>query len=137
MSYGMRGRQRGMSIWQWLAVLGCVGFFLTLAASIGPLYIRNYSLQSIIKALQNEPELASLSTIDMRNAIQKKLDVNTIEDMQAVCSYKEKACMKIERSKGKVRIDANYEARVHVLGNVDAVVVFSENAIEIPIPGGG
>jgi hypothetical protein len=45
--------------------------------------------------------------------------------------------MKIEKTKTTVKIDANYEARVHVMANVDAVVVFSDNVIEIPIPGAG
>jgi hypothetical protein len=73
----------------------------------------------------------------MRKAIQKKFDVNTIEDMQADCLIKGKPCIKIERTKSIVKIDANYEARVHVMGNVDAVVKFDNNYIEIPIPGGG
>jgi hypothetical protein len=133
----MRSAQRGMSIWQWLIVLVVGGFLLTIVATVGPVYIRNYTLEETVKALQNEPELASLGTIDMRAAIQKKFDVNRIEDMQAVCLIKEKACLKIDRTKTHVRIDANYEARVHVMGNVDAVVMFRNNFIEIPIPGAG
>lgn len=137
MRQGMRGRQRGMSVWQWLAVLVTAGFILTIVATVGPVYITNYSLQETVKSLQNEPELASLSTVDLRNAVQKKFDVNSIDVMQAACVVKEKACMKIEKTKSTVKIDANYEARVHVMGNVDAVVVFRNNIIEIPIPGAG
>ena len=50
---------------------------------------------------------------------------------------KARPCLKIEKSTTKVIIDANYEARVHVMANVDAVVVFDKNRIEIPIPGAG
>lgn len=131
----MRAAQRGMSTWQWLAVLMVAGFFLTLAATLGPVYITNYSLQSTVKALQSEPELASLSTVELRNAIQKKFDVSRIEVIMARCPSKETQCIKIDRTKTLLKIDANYEARVHVMGNVDAVVMFNDNFIEIPIPG--
>jgi hypothetical protein len=131
----MRAAQRGMSTWQWLVVLMVAGFFLTLAATLGPVFITNYSLQSTVKSLQNEPELASLAIIDLRMAIQKKFDVNRIDVIHAQCNVKEANCLKIEKTKTLVKIDANYEARVHVMGNVDAVVMFKDNYIEIPIPG--
>ena len=137
MTGAMRARQRGASPWQILLILLVITFFLTLAAKIGPVYITHYSLQSTVKALQNEPDLSSKSIPDMRSAVQRKFDVNQINVMQALCLRKELACLKIERSKTVVRIDANYEARVHIMGNVDAVVVFTNNFIEIPIPGGG
>ena len=129
--------QRGMSVWQTLTVLVVVGLGLTIAASIGPVYITNFSVQSTIKSLQTEPELASKSVLEMRQAIERKFDVNQIDVLQAVCRDKEKACLKIEKTKTVLRIDGNYEARVHVIANVDAVVVFKDNFVEIPIPGAG
>jgi hypothetical protein len=71
----------------------------------------------------------------MRQAIERKFDVNQIDVVQAVCRDKEKSCLKIEKTKTSVRIDGNYEARVHVIANIDAVVVFKDNFVEIPIPG--
>ncbi len=126
-----------MSVWQTLTVLVVVGLGLTIAASIGPVYITNFSVQSTIKSLQTEPELASKSVLEMRQAIERKFDVNQIDVLQAVCRDKEKACLKIEKTKTVLRIDGNYEARVHVIANVDAVVVFKDNFVEIPIPGAG
>jgi hypothetical protein len=129
--------QQGMSVWQTLIVLVVVGLGLTIAASIGPVFITNFSVQSTIKSLQTEPELASKSVLEMRQAIERKFDVNQIDVLQAVCRDKEKACLKIEKTKTVLRIDGNYEARVHVIANIDAVVVFKDNFVEIPIPGAG
>ena len=137
MNSSRRSRQQGFTVWQWLVILAVAGFLLTVAFRVGPAYITNYSVQSTVKSLQNEPELATKSTQDLRLAVERKFDVNRIDVMQAVCRYKDKPCLKIEKTKSHVKIDANYEARVHVLGNVDAVVVFSDNYVEIPIPGGG
>lgn len=132
----IRKYQRGMSVWQMLIVLLVIGLGLTIAVAIGPVYITNFSVQSTIKSLRDEPELASKSVLELRQAIERKFDVNQIDVVQAVCRDREKACLKIERAKGILRIDGNYEARVHVIANIDAVVIFSDNFIEIPIPGG-
>ena len=129
--------QQDMSVWQTLIVLVVVGLGLTIAASIGPVFITNFSVQSTIKSLQTEPELASKSVLEMRQAIERKFDVNQIDVVQAVCRDKDKACLKIEKTKTVLRIDGNYEARVHVIANIDAVVVFKDNFVEIPIPGAG
>ena len=130
-----RWQQRGMSVWQTLIVLVVAGIGLTIIVAIGPLFIKNFSVQSTIKSLQTEPELASKSILEMRQVIERKFDVNQIDMVQAVCRDKEKSCLKIEKTKTSVRIDGNYEARVHVMGNVDAVVMFNDNFVEIPIPG--
>ena len=134
----MRRRQVGATLYQWLAILLVVGFGLLLAAKLGPVYITNFSVQSTVKALQNEPELGSKSVLEIRQAVERRFDVNRILIIEAVCrNPKTLPCMKIEKSKAVLKIDANYETRVHIMGNVDAVVMFNDNFIEIPIPGGG
>lgn len=132
-----RGRQyqRGMSVWQTLLLLVAIGIGLTIAVAVGPVYITNFSVQSTIKSLQTEPELASKSVLEIRQAIERKFDVNQIDVVQAVCRDKQKACLKVEKTKTTLRIDGNYESRVHVIANIDAVVVFKDNFVEIPIPG--
>jgi hypothetical protein len=126
-----------MSVWQILLLLVAGGFFLTLIFTIGPLYITNFTVQSTVKDLIKDPELATKSVQEIRLAIERKFNVNQVEVVQAVCRDKQLTCMKIEKTKTTVKIDANYEARVHVMANVDAVVVFNDNVIEIPIPGAG
>ncbi len=130
-----RLRQAGYTIWQWMVIVLVAGFLLTVGFSVGPLYVTNYSVQATVKSLQNEPELATKSIQEIRAAIERKFDVNQIEVIQAVCRDKAKPCMKVEKTRTHVIIDANYEARTHVMGNVDAVAVFGDNRVEIPIPG--
>lgn len=135
MNGSTRRRQAGYTIWQWMVIVLVAGFLLTVGFSVGPLYVTNYSVQATVKSLQNEPELASKSIQEIRAAIERKFDVNQIEVIQAVCRDKAKPCMKVEKTKTHVLIDANYEARAHVMANVDAVAVFGNNRVEIPIPG--
>lgn len=130
------GRQAGLSIYQLMIVLVVIGFFGVLAFTLGPLYLRNVTVQSTVQDLKSDQELAGKSVTDIRNAIERRFDVNRIQDIQAVCRKKDVPCMKIEKSSDMLTINANYESRVHVMFNVDAVVVFSENVVEIPIRGG-
>ena len=130
-----RSRQAGFTIWQWMVIVLVGGFLLTVGFSLAPLYINNYTIRATVQALQNEPELGRKSTQEIRMAVERKFDVNQIEAIQAVCRDKLKPCMKVEKTKTHLVIDANYEARTHVMGNVDAVVVFDKNRVEIVIPG--
>jgi hypothetical protein len=130
-----RSRQAGFTIWQWMVIVLVGGFLLTVGFSLAPLYINNYTIRATVQALQNEPELGRKSTQEIRMAVERKFDVNQIEAIQAVCRDKAKPCMKVEKTKTHLIIDANYEARTHVMGNVDAVVMFNKNRVEILIPG--
>ena len=135
MNSSSRSRQAGFTIWQWMVIVLVGGFLLTVGFSLAPLYINNYTIRATVQALQNEPELGRKSTQEIRMAVERKFDVNQIEAIQAVCRDKLKPCMKVEKTKTHLVIDANYEARTHVMGNVDAVVVFDKNRVEIVIPG--
>jgi Tfp pilus assembly protein PilE len=130
-----RSSQAGFTVWEWLVIVLVAGFLLTIAFSVGPLYVTNYTVRATVKALQNEPELASKSVYEVRGAVERKFDVNQIRVIQAICRDKKLPCMKVEKTKTHLVIDANYEARTHVMGNVDAVVVFGDNRVEIVIPG--
>jgi len=129
-------KQQGWTMWSGMIALAIIGFFLTVAFRVGPPYITNYTVQETIRALQNEPELSSMSPYDVRRAIERRFDVNQVNVIQAVCRRKDEPCLKIEKTKSEMTIDGNYEVRVPVMGNVDAVVKFEDNTVTIPIRGG-
>ena len=135
MNSSSRSRQAGFTIWQWMVIVLVGGFLLTVGFNLAPLYINNYTVRATVQALQNEPELGRKSTQEIRLAVERKFDVNQIEAIQAVCRDKARPCMKVEKTKTHLIIDANYEARTHVMGNVDAIVNFDKNRVEIVIPG--
>ncbi|HQY70863.1 MAG TPA: DUF4845 domain-containing protein [Pseudomonadales bacterium] len=135
MNSSSRSRQAGFTIWQWMVIVLVGGFLLTVGFSLAPLYINNYTVRATVQALQNEPELGRKSTQEIRLAVERKFDVNQIEAIQAVCRDKARPCLKVEKTKTHLIIDANYEARTHVMGNVDAIVNFDKNRVEIVIPG--
>lgn len=131
-----RFRQRGMTMWQWLVVILVAGLGLTVAVAIGPIYLSNVTVRSTVKDLRADPELGGKSVVEIRQAIERRFDVNSIAVIQAVCRDPARPCLKIEKTKSTLKIDANYEARTHVIANIDAVVVFKDNVVEIPLSGG-
>lgn len=128
--------QGGWTLWSGMIVLAVIGFFLTVGFSIAPAYITNYTVQETIRNLQNEPELSSMSPYDIRRSVERRFDVNQINVIQAVCRRKDEPCLKIEKTKSELVIDGNYEVRVPVMGNVDAVIKFENNTVTLPIRGG-
>ena len=135
MNSSSRSRQAGFTIWQWMVIVLVGGFLLTVGFSLAPLYINNYTVRATVQALQNEPELGRKSTQEIRMAVGRKFDVSQIEAIQTVGRDKARPFMKVEKTKTHLIIDANYEARTHVMGNVDAIVNFDKNRVEIVIPG--
>ncbi|MFM7783521.1 MAG: DUF4845 domain-containing protein [Gammaproteobacteria bacterium] len=125
-----------MTMWQWLVVILVAGLGLTVAVAIGPIYLSNFTVQSTVKDLRADRELGGKSVVEIRQAIERRFDVNSIAVIQAVCRDPATPCLKIEKTKSTLKVDANYEARTHVIANIDAVVVFKDNVVEIPLPGG-
>ena len=134
MSVANRKRdQRGYSIWTILVVLAIAAFIGTIAVSVAPPYINNSTVNSVIKNLASDPEITGLSNRDIRQFLERRFDVNQITAIQAVCRVAEKPCVRIERTAESLILDGSYEVRVPVMGNVDAVVIFDDNIVEIPL----
>ena len=132
-------RQRGFSFWSILILIATAGFILTIAFKLMPTYISYWDVKSVMDALVSEPGLGKMSNAEVRSTLEKRFDINRIDAIRARCRAKDAeqvACVKIERTRDKLIIDANYEKRVHVMANVDAIVKFENNVVEIPISGG-
>jgi hypothetical protein len=130
------GGQRGMSFWSILILLAVVGFLLTIAFRLAPAYINNYAVKSIIDKLPSTPGIGQMSKLEVQKLLQNEFDVNRVDVIKAQCRAHDPGdCVRITRQKDVMVIDANYEVRTPVMANVDAVVKFSDNTVEIPIQG--
>ncbi|OUS11788.1 hypothetical protein A9Q89_07640 [Gammaproteobacteria bacterium 53_120_T64] len=109
-------KQRGLSALGVLLVLTIGGFFLTIATTIGPLYLDNSFVNAAIQSLASEP-IHKLSDSKIRRRLQDSFTINNIRDVNAKDTV-------IERKKTATTVSLDYERRVHLLANVDVVVVF-------------
>ncbi len=113
-------KQRGMTAIGWLIVLGILSFFVLLVLRLAPGYLEFYKVESVIDSLKEEPYLGNKTPMEIRSLLQRRIDVNAIDSIQA-------KDVKIEQHDGKTTITAQYEVRVPILGNVDAVSKFNKS----------
>lgn len=109
-------RQGGLTLLGFLFALLVIGLCLTVAFRLGPLYLDNYTVAESFQALGDD-DVRTLSDQGIRQKLYKNFVVNNVDDIDL-------KAVKIERTAEKILISLNYERRVQLLGNVDAVVKF-------------
>ncbi len=116
--------QRGMTGISIMMILALAGFVLAMAFKLFPFYLEGFKISSTLKGLSTDSRVEGASDRQVKDLILKKL---LVDDVDTVTSEH----IKIDSSGSKRLISIEYEARVHMVGNVDAVVMFDDDAVEI------
>ena len=111
--------QQGMTAIGWIIVLGLIAFFVLLALRLTPGYLEYATVSASLESLQNEPGITTKTPPEIRSMLSKRFDVN---DVKSVSSKD----IKIDNQGGRLRVWVDYEVRVPVLGNIDAVSKFNK-----------
>ena len=102
-----------------LLIIG--GFFALLALKLGPIYLENYKVKTVLANLKSQPNLASLPSSKIRSAVTKRLYINEVRRL----SDKD---IKIKRVGQVIEVKIDYEVREKIFANVEALVSFQEMA---------
>jgi len=116
---GFRSSQRGMTMIGWILVLGLIAFFTLLTLRLLPLYLNNFKIKSSLASLKEEPHITQKSKAEVWKLLYKRFYINAADTV-------EKKDVTITKSTGTMKIVVDYETRVNIAGNVDAVVSFTE-----------
>jgi hypothetical protein len=119
-----RKSQQGMTAIGILMILVLCGFILMIVIKLFPAYMESFKIDSALEGLTSDSRVQGASDAQVKDLILKKLQVDDVDEIKA-----KDIQIVSEGSKRKVYID--YERRVHMMGNVDAVVTFGDNAVEI------
>jgi hypothetical protein len=119
-----RFSQQGLSMTGWMAVLFVVAIFVTCAVKIIPLYLDAWTARTAIENVVAKQREKTESIRAIRSAISRQFIANRVE----VVKIKK---VKINKTKGKIVIDANYEKREPLFYNIDVVVKFDNLVFEI------
>ena len=111
--------QRGMSILAWLVVLLVGSILITCTIKLVPVYIDHATVKAILQSAVDNPKTKNLPPSQIRKSIDRQFITNRVESIHSKEIY-------IKRVKGKVQINANYEQRVPLIYNIDAVVKFDD-----------
>jgi len=116
---GIRHRQRGVTFTGWLTILALIGFFVMLVLKIGPIYMENFTVKDIVSSLKEEPLITKKSSIEVKNMIMKRIDLNGIYDLP-------RDRVTVKKKRGVMAVSIDYTVQKNMVGNIDILVTFSE-----------
>lgn len=116
-------KQRGMSIPGMLAVAAMVGFFAMCIIRMAPHYFEYLSIREIVESVAADYKREENTISDIRRRIDTMFNTNQIYDLKP-------KDVEVFHKDGRTFIDARYEARVPLMGNISAVMTFDDLEIE-------
>ena len=121
----MRRHQSGMTLISFVIVAAVVGSFLFIAMKLFPMYQEFYGVKSAAKSLAGEVGIANEQPVQIKEKLFKRFDIGYVSSVKP-------EHVKIDNAgNGKV-MRINYEVRVTLFGNLDAIGKFD---IEQPLGG--
>jgi cytochrome c biogenesis protein CcdA len=67
----------------WLLVLGLIAFFTLITLRLVPLYLEYAKVASALESLENEPGITRKTKTEIVNMMQKRFDVNDVNNVSA------------------------------------------------------
>lgn len=116
-------KQGGMSVPGMLTVMAMLGFFIMCGVRMAPHYFEYLSIREIVETVAAEYKREEDSISDIRRRIDTMFNTNQIYDLQP-------KDVEVFHKEGRTWIDARYEARVPIMGNVSAIMSFDDLEIE-------
>jgi Tfp pilus assembly protein PilE len=115
----MRRNQSGMTLISFVVVAAVVGFFLFIAMKLFPMYQEFFAVKSAMKSLAGEAGIASEQPAQIKEKFFKRLYISYSNNVKP-------EHVKIENKGGQGQVMyVNYEVRVPLVYNIDAVGKFS------------
>lgn len=116
--------QQGMTIIGLLISAAIAGTLIVAGLNILPLYLEDQKMGSIFRALEKDGD-GSMGRQDIVRFIHTRMDINQMEH-----DYVDLGAMTIDGTPGGgKRVAVEYEARAHLMGNLDAVATFNHEVV--------
>ncbi|MCL6417151.1 DUF4845 domain-containing protein [Aestuariirhabdus sp. Z084] len=112
--------QRGMSTAGWMMTLAVAGMTLLLVFKMVPFYLDDQAIGQTLENLSARKGIDEASPREIRGFINKNFQTNMIRDF-------DKEDIEIYEEDGFLKVDIEYEKRVHIVSNVDVVMSFKHN----------
>ncbi len=113
--------QRGASALSIIVILGMAAVILTIAFKLYPAFYENWQIELVVDSFEDERGLDELSVNDIERNFQKRLTTNNVRD------FKMKDNVEITMEDDTLYIDVDYEVRIPMYSNVDAIVSFQKS----------
>jgi len=117
-------RQRGLGMLGVMFWLGLGALVLTVGFRLGPPYMQFLTVKSAMNALSGDAELKGKGRAEILSSLNRRLDINNVSGLPP-------QSFSVEQKDSVPRLIADYEVRVHLILNVDAVLSFNH---EVALP---
>ena len=113
-------RQRGLLGLGWIVVIAVVGIVIVTAFKLIPLYYDDRIVDKVLQEIARDPASSRLTGPQLWSLIDQRLSLNSVYGIDAQnFSYTKKD--------GHRTVAINYDARMHLIGNLDLLAVFSRS----------
>ena len=120
----LKSRQRGVTIWGMFMISLMVVFFALLLFKLIPPYLQDLKVNAALDSIEQEASGSGMSKPEIIVALRKRFDIDDIEHIDL-------SDVTIERRGVFKVINIEYEAVVHLVLNISALMEFNHSA-EIP-----
>jgi hypothetical protein len=117
--------QRGMTLLSFLVFIAIAGLLGTLALRLAPVYLNHFKVVSSLEALQNQPDWAASSREQILGTLQKRWDVDSVDDVTA-------KDVTVSKNGQALRVQVTYAVTRPFVRNIDLVVHFDEVIEAVP-----
>lgn len=119
----LKSRQRGVTMWGMFMISLMVVFFALLLFKLIPPYLQDLKVKTALASIEREAG-SGMSNPEIMTALRKRFDIDDIEHVEL-------ADITIQRRGAFKVISIQYEAVVHLVLNISALMEF-EHAAEVP-----
>lgn len=116
--------QQGMTFISMLMLVALVIFVVMIIAKLIPVYFSHFKIEAALNNLKTDARAEGATDREIKELILKKLDVDDVDFI------KEKDIVITKGPAGRT-VAIDYEVRVPMVANVDAVVKFEKNSVEL------
>jgi hypothetical protein len=118
----MRNKQIGAGLVGWLIVLSLIGLVALVTIRLAPVYMESFTVSSVLKGLAGDNSLKGTDRAQVLQALTKRLEVNNVGSIK-------RENVKLETVSGGLQVTVAYEKRFPILGNLDGIADFREQAL--------
>lgn len=112
-------KQRGATFVFWVFFLALIGFLIMIGIKLFPVYYKGFATQKIVEDLAAEMQEKKPNKKQLWIAIDKRININSIYGVN-------KEHFVYESGKGSYSFGLDYEVRVPIVANLDAIVRFDQ-----------
>lgn len=112
-------KQRGATFVFWVFFLALIGFLLMIGIKLFPVYYKGFTTQKIVEDIAVEMQGKKPTKKQIWQSIDKRININSVYGV-------DKNHFVFERNKDAIDFGLDYEVRIPIIANLDAIAKFDQ-----------